>query len=144
MQLYVGTKTLKARPMSRGEYNTYRGWEIPADENPQDAGYLVEYTDGGKANHPDHEGYISWSPAEVFDKAYVSIDYDLTIASPHLKRLAAEHAQLKNRVNLLQEFLRGDLFTTLEKEEQQDLVQQNILMAETLVILAKRMVRALT
>lgn len=68
--IYVGTKRVKANPMTRGEYNQYRGWEIPADEIPQDEGYLVEYLDGGKANHPDHEGYISWSPKDVFDQAY--------------------------------------------------------------------------
>jgi hypothetical protein len=58
--------------MTRGDYNSYRSWLMPADENPADAGYLVEYTDGGKANHPDHAGYISWSPADVFEKSYKS------------------------------------------------------------------------
>lgn len=69
-QLYIGTKIVKATPMSRLAYNQYRGWELPADENGADEGYLVEYVDGGKANHPDHVGYISWSPAGVFDRAY--------------------------------------------------------------------------
>lgn len=68
---YTGTKTVLARPMTRGDYNAYRGWEVPADENPADEGYLVEYTDGGKSNHPAHAGYISWSPADVFTRAYV-------------------------------------------------------------------------
>jgi hypothetical protein len=67
---YTGTKTVLARPMTRGDYNAYRGWEVPADENPADEGYLVEYVDGGKANHPAHAGYISWSPADVFARAY--------------------------------------------------------------------------
>ena len=70
METYVGTKVIKARPMSRAEYNDYRGWALPADENGEDKGFLVEYTDGGQANHPDHEGYISWSPAGVFERAY--------------------------------------------------------------------------
>lgn len=68
--LYIGTKVIHARPMSRQEYLDYRGWSLPADENPEDRGYLVEYTDGGKPNHPDHGGYISWSPKEQFDNAY--------------------------------------------------------------------------
>jgi len=70
MQSYVGTKTLKAKPMTRGEYNAYRGWKTPHDEDPAEAGYLVEYTDGGKPNHHDHAGYISWSPKDVFEYTY--------------------------------------------------------------------------
>lgn len=60
--------------MTRAEYNALRGWTVPADENPDDAGYLVEYVDGGQANHPDFAGYISWSPADVFDRAYRPVD----------------------------------------------------------------------
>lgn len=70
MQKYIGTKTINAQPMSRQEYNDLRGWTIPADENPADEGYLVEYIDGGQANHPDYAGYIIWFPKEVFERAY--------------------------------------------------------------------------
>ena len=68
---YVGTKYLTAWPMTRGEYNKYRNWTMPEDENPNDAGYLVEYEKGGAKNHPDHIGYISWSPLDVFEENYV-------------------------------------------------------------------------
>lgn len=67
---YLGMKEINATPMSRLGYNQLRGWEVPADENPDDEGYLVEYLDGGKANHPDFAGYISWSPKAVFERAY--------------------------------------------------------------------------
>lgn len=70
MNVFIGTKRILAKPMTRGEYNIYRGWEIPADENPLDEGFLVEYPDGGKSNHPAHAGYISWSPKDVFERAY--------------------------------------------------------------------------
>ena len=70
MQTYIGTKLVKARAMNRAEYNEYRGWNLPENENGADDGYLVEYTDGGQANHPDHAGYISWSPEAVFANAY--------------------------------------------------------------------------
>lgn len=63
-------KEVLARPMSRAEYNSLRGWEVPEDENPSDEGYLVEYVDGGQANHPDFKGYISWSPKDVFERGY--------------------------------------------------------------------------
>lgn len=71
---YTGTKTVRAVPMNRGDYNAYRGWEVPADEDPSDEGYLVEYTDGGKANMPDRKGYVSWSPKDVFERAYRPVD----------------------------------------------------------------------
>ena len=61
-------KQVKSVPMTRGIYNKYQGWETPENENPEDVGYLIEYLDGGKPNHPDHEGYISWSPKDVFDR----------------------------------------------------------------------------
>lgn len=64
MKKYIGTKLVKAKPMTRGEYNTYRGWRIPENENPKDKGYLVEYSDY----------YISWSPKEVFERAYIAVD----------------------------------------------------------------------
>lgn len=32
--------------------------------------YLVEYLDGGRANDSRHAGYISWSPKDVFERAY--------------------------------------------------------------------------
>ena len=60
MKQYIGTKVIEARPMNRGEYNEYRGWTIPTNENPADEGYLVKYPDG----------YESWSPKAVFEEAY--------------------------------------------------------------------------
>lgn len=70
MKVYIGTKAVKAIPMNRQEYNDYRGWELPSDEDGSDDGYLVEYLDGGEPNHTDHAGYISWSPTSVFINAY--------------------------------------------------------------------------
>lgn len=71
MKRYIGTKIVDARPMSRREYNEYRGWTLPINENGDDQGYLIEYRDGGVGNDSRHQGYISWSPAEVFARAYV-------------------------------------------------------------------------
>lgn len=70
MQEYYGTKRIRAVPMTRGDYNAYRGWALPEDEDGADPGFLVEYRDGGQRNHPDHHGYISWSPEVVFATAY--------------------------------------------------------------------------
>lgn len=68
--MHFGTKQILAMAMTRQAYNDYRGWVLPVDENGDDAGYLVEYVDGGASNHPDHLGYISWSPADVFNRSY--------------------------------------------------------------------------
>lgn len=70
MKTYIGTKSIAATPMTRADYNELRGWALPADENGGDDGYLVEYLDGGKPNHQDFAGYISWSPKFQFEAAY--------------------------------------------------------------------------
>ena len=71
---YIGVKLINAKPMTRFEYNQLRGWELPSDENGSDKGFLVEYIDGGKANHTDFSGYIRWSPKDVFERAYRPVD----------------------------------------------------------------------
>ena len=77
---YIGTKIIRALPMTRQEYNDYREWELPADENGADEGYLVEYADGGRANDSRHAGYISWSPKDVFERAYRATE-DMTFGA---------------------------------------------------------------
>lgn len=98
MQKYIGVKRIEARPMTRGDYNTYRGWRIPADENPADEGYLVKYRDG----------YESWSPKEIFEEAYAVEDSSPLLAtvfdmkSPdYKKRFEAEYCQLQIRYESL-------------------------------------------
>jgi len=70
MKTYIGTKAVHAEPMTREAYNVLRSWELPADENGEDEGYLVEYADGGARNVQGYAGYISWSPKDVFEKSY--------------------------------------------------------------------------
>ena len=65
MTQYIGVKLINAFPMTRLAYNDFRGWQLPADENGEDEGYLVEYLDGGKPNTDRFDGYVSWSPKEV-------------------------------------------------------------------------------
>ena len=70
MKQYIGTKVISSTPMTRAEYNEYRGWDLPGNEDGMDDGYLVEYLDGGKPNDFRHTGYISWSPKAQHDAAY--------------------------------------------------------------------------
>lgn len=60
MERYLGVKMIEAEPMNLGEYNKFRGWTIPEDEDPNREGYKVVYQDG----------YVSWSPKEIFEEAY--------------------------------------------------------------------------
>jgi hypothetical protein len=76
MKKYIGTKILNAKPMSRAEYNFFKGWQLPTDENGSDEGYLVEYeiVGGEKPNVAGYNGYVSWSPKAAFEAAYKETD----------------------------------------------------------------------
>jgi len=56
---FIRMQQVEAEPMTRGDYNKFRGWEVPADENPSDDGYKVSY----------YDGYVSWCPKTQFDEA---------------------------------------------------------------------------
>ena len=70
---YIGSKVIHAAPINRADYNTLRGWELPADENGEDEGYLVQYADQNDVNVEGFTGYVSWSPKEVFEQAYKTV-----------------------------------------------------------------------
>lgn len=59
MKIYLGVKTVGATEMNLGDYNNYRGWTIPENENPLTEGYLVVYEDG----------YKSWCPKKQFEES---------------------------------------------------------------------------
>ena len=66
MDLYIGTKMIEAESMTRGEYNIFKGWTIPENENPNDEGYKVKYS----------SDYISWSPKQAFESAYKKMNIE--------------------------------------------------------------------
>ena len=68
----IGTKAVNAKSMTRQEYNDFRGWQLPENENGADEGYLVEYQDG-EPNTTEYKGYVSWSPKTQFDNAYQDV-----------------------------------------------------------------------
>lgn len=122
MKKYIGTKEINALPMTRQEYNDFRGWKLPDDEDGSDEGYLVEYVDGGKANTPQYAGYVSWSPKNVFEKAYKSIETPLD-------RLCIEYNELQDKYNKLVLFLgrkdaeqiAGEMQVALMEEQKLDM-----------------------
>jgi hypothetical protein len=68
MKKYMGVQFINATPMNLGDYNTKRGWTIPADENPLWEGYFVELLDGR----------VTWLPKVVFEATYRETDGKLT------------------------------------------------------------------
>lgn len=99
---YIGVKQVEAKPMTRGDYNDYRGWTVPADENPNDEGYMVKYADD----------YVSWSPKETFEKSYhivgarpLNASTLLMVSTDYKERFKAEYIQLKTRLKGLKTML---------------------------------------
>lgn len=92
MNKFIGVKLIEAEPMTRGDYNLFRGWIIPGDENPNDEGYLVRYSDS----------YVSWSPKDVFEGAYLEVT-----PNPRLKTNCSISQKMVN------EFIKEVHITTL-------------------------------
>jgi hypothetical protein len=92
MKAHIGVKLINAMAMTLGEY-VEKGLPKPPTAYSDDApGFLVEYTDGGKANTAEYSGYVSWSPADVFTKAYRPCDsmtFGLAIEALKLGRKVA-------------------------------------------------------
>lgn len=74
---YIGTKCVNGFPMNKVDYCKLRGWDVPANEDPLEEGYLVEYPDS-KSNHEQFRGYISWSPKAAFETAYHDVEKGCT------------------------------------------------------------------
>ena len=74
MKTYIAVKQVKGKPMTLGDYNAYRKWSIPEDEDPNREGYLVEYPDG----------YQSWSPKEAFEASHLELKNPSTISPEDL------------------------------------------------------------
>lgn len=91
MKQYTGTKTVKAMPMTMGEayeHKLLKNGVRPSECETDKAGYLVEY----------EGGYQSWSPADVFEKAYKP-------SETCLDRLRFERDELRARSKDLDAYL---------------------------------------
>lgn len=67
LRVYKSHKIVHGTPMSRGEYNKYRGWDLPANEDGSDEGYLVIY------NKDTVDHYESWTPKKQLDEGYTEV-----------------------------------------------------------------------
>ena len=117
MKKYVGTKKLKAIPMNKEEYCQYRQWEVPLNENPKEEGYLVEYLDGGKPNDERHLGYISWSPKDVFEKAYKLIEENNGVLTEGEKRVRTTFNVLSSKSVDIAKQLMAEAINLLSRDQ---------------------------
>lgn len=114
-QHYVGTKIVEA-------------WSSEKDGAD---GYAVKYADG----------YTSWSPAAAFNEAYLPLGHIGNLPA-HAQRIAAEHAQLNDRINKLEAFLLSDRFLSIPVIERADLEEQAKHMNAYFDVLKRRYERA--
>ncbi len=98
MKQYIGIKVVAARPMTRGDYNIFRGWQIPADENPADEGYVMKH----------ENGHVQWLPKDMFESDYKEYDESTLpataigmVSSDYKECFQAEYKQLRIRYEKL-------------------------------------------
>ena len=131
---YIGTKSVLATTMTRGEYNEYRGWQIPENEDQNEQGYLIEYVDGGKPNDDRHAGYISWSPRDVFEQSYHQ-------AQTPQDRVRLEQRDLYDKLDKLENFLDKGQPDFIDDEQWALLKEQQMHMDAYNDVLTKRIAK---
>lgn len=120
LKSYTCGKVVKATPMKRGEYNKLKGIsETSANDEP---GYLVMYKPDNHPNHPDFEGYISWSPAKAFEDGY-------RLSETFTDRLKSEMEDLEEKCQKLEDFIQSGKIEELEEIHQNLLKTQFYAMA---------------
>lgn len=128
MKQYTGTKTVKAMPMTMGEAyerKLLKEGVRPSECETDKAGYLVEYEDG----------YQSWSPADVFDKAYKP-------SETFVNRMVLELEDLEKRMCKCDNFLSSDEFSALDALSRALLTVQRGVMGQYYFVLADRFIKA--
>lgn len=92
MKKYIGTKQVEAEPLTLGEFISKSGRNPYANDGKihdnNEEGYLIKYQDG----------YESWCPKEVFDKAY-------KCSESFLDRLHIELKDLYSKMDNLTPFI---------------------------------------
>lgn len=68
MNKYIGVKLIEAEPMTDVDFEKSKSHIVLPDREPRE-GYMVKYPDG----------YVSWSPKDVFERAYFRIGDKNTI-----------------------------------------------------------------
>lgn len=71
MGYVISTRLMQSEKMTRGEYNIFRGWNIPQGENRNDVGYKVT----------DTMGHVSWVPEEQYNRNFLKVDENSKLPS---------------------------------------------------------------
>lgn len=108
---YIGTKQVTAWP------------EVKDGKE----GYAVKYADG----------YISWSPKDVFEAAYINIGH-VGHLPPHQQRVVGEKAVLSDKLEKLLAFFQTEIFADLPDAEKSRLRNQARFMDGYSAVLAER------
>ncbi len=103
LETYIGTKIIQAMPHQHADGRD---------------GYQVVYEDG----------YTSWSPKDVFEKAYREIVLPDNFASlqPHQQRVVMEKADLDARLAKLIAFIDTMTFKGLDSVDEQDCLMHQV------------------
>jgi gp49 len=96
LRTYIGTKQIKAFPMSWGDYCKLRGFEI-GEKHPNTIGYIVEYplTEDSAPNVEGFDGYVSWSPVKAFEEAYMVAEHETHLIRIEISRTRKEIERLE-------------------------------------------------
>jgi hypothetical protein len=78
MDKYIGFKLIQAEPMNEGKFRLEKGFTDVSEELLK----TETYKEGYKVVYPD--GYTSWSPKEVFEKAYMKVGNNNTITQDNV------------------------------------------------------------
>lgn len=124
MKKYIGIKTVMAEPMTMSEAyerKLLKNGVCPYECEKDKAGYLVEY----------EGGYQSWSPADVFEKAY-------KVAETPLDRMRIEYAEESERYQKGTDFIKSQTFSKLNYLAKALFFAQNESQREYLYLLQDR------
>ena len=123
MKKYIGTKSVEAEVMDELTA-VEKGFARSNEDNHEwRQGYHIRYEDG----------YESWSPKDVFEKAYKPAD-------TFKDRLMIEQQELAERLDKLCSFVDSPKFDEVvtDKEQRELLLRQRKCMGEYLFVLGKR------
>ena len=84
--------------VKKGDVQIFRGWQIPADEDPADEGYVMKY----------ENGHVQWLPKDMFESDYKEYDESTLpataigmVSSDYKECFQAEYKQLRIRYEKL-------------------------------------------
>ena len=127
MKKFIGTKEIEAEPMSMGkayDEGLLQVGRVPKATERMNPGYKVKY----------HDGYVSWSPAEPFNKSY-------RLSDSCEDRLKIEILDLERKYQKLSDLIESPKFEDKIKDNEQRklMVKQHHFMHEYLSVLYTRL-----